>query len=807
MTGSFRKLKLNSTRITCRTAKLRVLALEDRTTPSVSIPAGGFETPALTPGTFQYAPAGTPWTYSGGAGVASNNSPFTAANGPAPQGTQVAFVQGNAFFRQPATFTAGTYVLTFNAAQRANIPSIQTLQVLVDGQIVGSFDNLSGPAYVSLVTSTFTVTEGNHTITFQGTNLFGGDNTLLIDLIAGVQQAGSLNDNGFEIPALNPGNFKYNPTGTPWTFTGTAGVSANSSSFTNGNPPAPQGAQVAFLQQQGSVSQAVQLPFGTFTISFSAAQRGGQASRQTWQLRVDGNVVGTYDSVVGTAYSQQLSSSFSAAAGLHTIAFVGTNRNGGDATVLIDQVFIQLNVARFNDTGFELPALNPGTFQYNPTNTPWTFAGNAGVAANNSGFTAGNPAAPQGSQVAFLQRTGSFSQTGGFAAGTYAISFFAARRGNLTGSQGIQVLVDGVVVGTFTNPGGPAYAQQFTTTFALTTSNHTITFRGTNGSGDNTAFIDLIEIVQQAGGLSDAGFEGVTLPAGTFRYQPTGTPWTYSALAGIAANNSGFTAGNPGAPLGNQVGFLQRQSTISQTASFLAGTYAIGFLAAQRGNLASQQTFRVLVDGVTVGNFNNVVGTAYAPQMTSSFTLAAGNHTVTFQGTNLVGGDNTIFLDSVTVSQLSAGLNDTGFERGSFTPGTFQYNPASMPWTFTGTAGISTNFSPFTSGNFPAPQGSQVALIQKTGRMSQVANFAAGTYNLSFFAAQRGNLPSVQTFEVLVNNTVVGTYNNVTGNGYTPLGTVGFTLPAGNATITFRGTNLNGGDNTIFIDAITVNPV
>jgi len=790
-----------------RQARPRLLPLEDRSLPTVTIGAGGFETPALTPGTFRYAPTGTPWTYVGAAGVASNNSSFTAGNGPAPQGSQVAFIQGNGSFRQAASFTAGTYTLTFFAAQRANIPSVQTLQVLVDGKLVGSFDNLSGPAYVPLVTSTFTVTEGSHTITFNGTNLFGGDNTILIDLVAGVEQVGSLNDNGFEIPGLNPGNFKYNPTGTPWTYTSTAGVSANKSGFTNGNPPAPQGAQVAFLQRDGRMSQAVQLPFGTFTISFAAAQRGGQAVRQTWQLLVDGNVIGTYDSVAGTAYTLQQSSSFTVAAGLHTILFQGTNRNNGDATVLIDQVVIQPTAARVNDTGFELPALNAGTFRYNPTGTPWTYSGLSGVAANNSGFTAGNPPAPQGSQVAFLQRDGSFSQIGGFAAGTYAISFFAARRGNLLGNQGIQVLVDGVAVGTFNALSGPAYSKQFTTTFFLTTGNHTITFRGTNANGDNTAFVDLIEVVAQAGGLADSGFEGVTLAAGTFRYQPTGTPWTYSVQAGIAANNSGFTSGNPGAPLGNQVAFLQRQSTISQTAFFSAGTYAIGFLAAQRGNLASAQTFRVLVNGVVVGNYNNVVGTSYQAQLTSSFTLAEGNHTVTFQGTNLVGGDNTIFIDAVTVTQLSAGVNDTGFERGALTPGTFQYNPTSMPWTYTGTAGIAANNSPFTIGNFPAPQGSQVALLQRTGRMSQTASFPAGTYNLSFFAAQRGNVPSVQTFEVLVNNSIVGTYNGVTGINYTPLSTVAFSLPAGSHTITFRGTNLNGGDNTIFIDAITVNPV
>ena len=45
--------------------------------------------------------------------------------------------------------------------------------------------------------------------------------------------------------------FKYDPTGSPWAFTGGAGVSGNKSGFTSGNPPAPQGVQVAFLQDSG----------------------------------------------------------------------------------------------------------------------------------------------------------------------------------------------------------------------------------------------------------------------------------------------------------------------------------------------------------------------------------------------------------------------------------------------------------------------------------------------------------------------------------------------------------------------------
>ena len=77
-----------------------------------------------------------------------------------------------------------------------------------------------------------------------------------------------------------------------------------------------------------------------------------------------------------------------------------------------------------------------------------------------------NPNAPQGTQVAFLQTTGSFSQTiAGWTPGSYQISFQAAQRaGN---HQNFYVLVDGNSFGNFT-PAGSSYASYTTHTFQVT---------------------------------------------------------------------------------------------------------------------------------------------------------------------------------------------------------------------------------------------------------------------------------------------------------------------------------------------------
>src|SRR5206468_3281540 len=89
------------------------------------------------------------------------------------------------------------------------------------------------------------------------------------------------------------------------------------------------------------------------------------------------------------------------------------------------------SIPSIGDTGFEQVQVGAGDYQYRPTGSPWTFSGNSGISANNSAFTSGNPPAPEGTQVAFLQTTGSFTQTvTGWSAGSYVLSFDAAQRGN-----------------------------------------------------------------------------------------------------------------------------------------------------------------------------------------------------------------------------------------------------------------------------------------------------------------------------------------------------------------------------------------
>ncbi len=152
------------------------------------------------------------------------------------------------------------------------------------------------------------------------------------------------------------------------------------------------------------------------------------------------------------------------------------------------------------DVGFELPSEN-GSYAYEPAGTNWTFAGNSGIAADGSGFGPGSGSG--GSQVAFLQSAGASGGTGitgsisqafsFFTAGNYTISFKAADR-NHSGinTQGVSVLLDNNPTPIYTIvPGSGTFATFTTPSFGIgTAGTHTITFEGSVGTSDETAFID-----------------------------------------------------------------------------------------------------------------------------------------------------------------------------------------------------------------------------------------------------------------------------------------------------------------------------
>jgi hypothetical protein len=331
------------------------------------------------------------------------------------------------------------------------------------------------------------------------------------------------------------------------------------------------------------------------------------------------------------------------------------------------------------NAGFEAPIVGTAQFEYNPVGSGWTFSAQSGstgsgICANGSAFNSGNPSAPQGLQVAFLQGSGSISQTfsGLLAGATYQLSFYAAQRNNVYGQQLGQtwrVAIDGTVVGSYSPPESAQSYVLYTTNFtASASSSHTISFVGTDANGgDNTVFIDGVNLTQVTPQLlADAGFETPVLAAAQYAYSPAGSGWTFSAQsnsingAGITANTSAFNSGNPLAPQGSQVAFLQGLGSISQTfTGLVAGAgYQLSFYAAQRNNIYGQQSgqsWQAKIDGVVVGNYAPPESAQNYALYTASFTASSSaSHAIAFVGTDTSGGDNTIFIDAVNLTQISA---------------------------------------------------------------------------------------------------------------------------------------------------------
>jgi RHS repeat-associated protein len=469
---------------------------------SVTTPLGfavadtGFEQPGLATGTFQYAPDASGWNFAGGAGISADGSAFTAGNPAAPGGTQVLFLQGTASAtQQVANWQAGTYVLSFLAARRGNFGGANDFRILVDGQSVGTFKPLN-TSYDSFATAPFTVSAGPHTIRIEGLNTVGGDHTAFIDNLGIVSAPPGIPNAGFEQPALAAGSFQYQPSGATWSFTGSAGISANGSAFTSGNPAAPAGTQVLFLQGTGSATQQVAgWQAGTYVIAFRAARRGNMGIANDFRILVDGQSVGTFKPA-NTSYDSFTTARFTVAAGTRTIQFEGLDGSLNGNTSFIDDLKIQIAAPAITNGSFEQPFRAARSFQYAPANATWAFAGNAGISANGSGFTSGNPAAPAGTQVLFLQGGGSSATQPvvNWQAGTYTITFRAARRGSRGGSNDFRVLIDGQAVGTF-KPANTSYDLFGTTAFTVTAGSHTIRFEGVNSAGgDNTSLVDDVRI-------------------------------------------------------------------------------------------------------------------------------------------------------------------------------------------------------------------------------------------------------------------------------------------------------------------------
>jgi VCBS repeat-containing protein len=503
-------------------------------------------------------------------------------------------------------------------------------------------------------------------------------------------------DPSFEVPSVGAGGFQHNPTTSPWTFTGLtstagSGVAGNGSSFTQANPVAPQGAQVAYLLGTGTVSQVFSPGPGTYHLTFEAAQVGSMnPAPQFFDVLVDGQVLGTYQPG-GAAYTSYTTPDFTLTDGLHTISIVGRGTSGiiiGDFSAPV----ALLDAVHLNNAA--LTVVNPASATPNPVTGTTTdlqaFATDdqfpaialtyTWSSADGITFSANGTNAAQNTTATFPR------------AGTYDLQVTITDPGNRIITSSVSVTVNQTLTAIVVTPGTASindyesqtftaaafdqFGQAFTTPPAFTWSidsgglgtissagvysaptagSGTAIIRASSGSISGTA----TETVLPGNVISDAGFEMPNVGTGVsaFAYLPTGTPWTFAyglgGLAGVAGNGSYFTMGNFDAPEGTQVAFLENGASISQIINPGAGTYTLSFQAAQQTNAFFQtETIQVQVDGVVINQFQPP-DIHYTTYTTSSFTLTAGPHTIAFVGNSI---NTAALLDNVHLNNIPADL-------------------------------------------------------------------------------------------------------------------------------------------------------
>jgi hypothetical protein len=565
-------------------------------------------------------------------------------------------------------------------------------------------------------------------------------------------------DFGFEVPNIGSGNYVYTPAGAFWNFSGTntgygSGLIANGSAF--GNPNAPEGVQAAFIQSNGVISQVLSgfSPGTTYEIIYAAAQRSTVAhGGQTWNVMIDNTVI--QSNSAGSSSYTDYTATFVATAVTHTLSFVGTDLAGGDNTVFLDDVQVTMVPPVISNFSFELPSLGAGNYQYNPSGGSWTFNGaspsGSGIVANGSGFS--NPNAPLGVQAAFVQEHGQFSQTiTGLKPGTnYSLAYSAAQRSGANGGQSWNVLIGGTVIQS-NSPGGTSYAD-YSANFVAAAASETLTFAGTDlAGGDNTVFIDNVSIASSLQPVSPL----VTLTA--------------------PLNNVSYLSSPP----------------INLAAS-----------VATNGNIINNVQF--------YDNASNLIGQAANPPYSYGWANPnTGSYTVFARVT--YNGGSVADSSAAAVTVINTNVN-FGFETPAIGSGDFEYDPSGTSWTFSGTSpsgsGLVANGSGFSNPN--APQGVQAAFVQSYGSIAQTLyGFTPGTtYTVTFSAAQRpgGNQHGGQSWNVMINNNVIGSYNPGAGATSYVNYTATFVATAANQTLAFVGTDLATGDNTVFIDNIIISP-
>jgi len=160
-------------------------------------------------------------------------------------------------------------------------------------------------------------------------------------------------------------------------------------------------------------------------------------------------------------------------------------------------------------------------------------------------------------------------------------------------------------------------------------------------------------------------------------------------------------------------------------------------------------------------------------------------------------------------------ITNGSFETGVFGSSYYYPNGSFAGWDFPSSSGIidaSYAFNAWWNGAASGPtgfDGSRYGFVQTTGSLSQTFTAgSSGSATLSWLEGSRpfnGSSNGDQTYQILLNNNLIGTFSTASGQAFT-LETLDLgSLTQGTSyTLKFQGTNPLGTDNTAFLDRISV---
>jgi hypothetical protein len=187
-------------------------------------------------------------------------------------------------------------------------------------------------------------------------------------------------NSGFETPAYNPQGWSYEPVGTGWAVSPSAGTASNNTPWVG---TSPEGVQVAYLQNNATMSTGVVASAdGHYRLSFLAANRPGYPATGL-VVTLDGVFLGAFTPGQigrGGDFNRFELPPVRIAAGTHTLAFQ-SQQNGPDSDTLIDDIRFTAADAGNLPEGASL-ALTGASAVFDPGQTTVTLDSLAGVAGS-----------------------------------------------------------------------------------------------------------------------------------------------------------------------------------------------------------------------------------------------------------------------------------------------------------------------------------------------------------------------------------------------------------------------------------------